>query len=172
MNIIFESTHLLVLEQDHWQYVERKRGKSAVAVIAVTEDGKLVLTEQYRRPVRARVLDFPAGLVGDEESNDDPAATAKKELEEETGHTCESVEILATGPTSPGITSEIVSLYRARGVRKIGSGGGIGGEEITVHLVPLEEIRGWLLQRSQQGVLVDQKLWAGLYFLAQGTDEL
>ena len=165
MKTIFEGTKLLVLEHDHWQYVERKKGKSAVAVVAVTDDGNLVLTEQYRRPMQARVVDFPAGLVGDEGGDHDPEKTAKKELEEETGHTCDSVELLAKGPTSPGITSELVSLYRARGVRKAGSGGGVGREAITVHLVPLQDVRRWLQQKSKEGVLIDLKLWGGLYFV-------
>jgi len=162
MHTIYESKHLLLLEDDHWQFVERKKGKSAVAVIAVTDEGEVILTEQYRRPVQARVIDWPAGLVGDE-GNDDPEETAKRELEEETGYTCESVELLASGPTSAGITSEIVSLYRARGVRKIGDGGGVGGEDITVHLVALRGIEDWL--KTREGVLVDAKLWSGLYFL-------
>src|SRR5205823_1964216 len=90
----FEGKHVIVLERGGWEYVERKKGKEAVAVIATTEDGELILVEQYRRPVDARVIDWPAGLVGDDGEND-PAATARQELEEETGYTCTSVELLA-----------------------------------------------------------------------------
>ncbi|HEV7763808.1 MAG TPA: NUDIX hydrolase, partial [Thermoanaerobaculia bacterium] len=106
MKTIHRTAHLLIREQDDWQFVERKKGKTAVAVIAQTDDGRVILTEQFRVPVQARVIDFPAGLIGDEEGTNDPAKTARKELEEETGYTCESVERLAGGPTSPGITSE------------------------------------------------------------------
>jgi ADP-ribose pyrophosphatase len=166
---VFEGDHLLVLERDHWQYVERKKGKSAVAVVAVTDDGKLILTEQFRRPVNARVLDLPAGLVGDEEGSEDPERTARKELEEETGYACDSVEHLATGPSSPGITSEMVSLYRARGVRKTGEGGGVGGEDITVHLVAVAELDGWLQTKGAAGVLVDLKIRSAQYFLSKST---
>lgn len=165
MKTIFEGKHVLVLERDGWQYVERKKGKEAVVVIAETEDGEIILTEQLRRPVDARVIDFPAGLVGDEEGSDDPAETSKRELEEETGYVCDSVELLAKGPTSPGITSEVVSFYRAYGVRKKGSGGGVGGEDITVHTVPRGELAAWLKRKEGEGVLVDLKLWGGLYFL-------
>lgn len=166
MHTIFESERILVRERDGWEYVERKKGKEAVAVLAVTEDGRAVLTEQFRKPVNARVIDWPAGLVGDDGTND-PAATAKKELEEETGYVCRSVEFLAKGPSSPGITSEKVSLYRALDVRKEGEGGGVGGEDITVHLVPLAELPNWLRAREKEGILVDLKLWAGLYFLTR-----
>lgn len=159
---IFEGDHLFVRERDGWQFVERKKAKEAVAVLAETDRGEVVLTEQHRKPLARRVIDFPAGLVGDEEGTDDPRATAKKELEEETGYTCDSVELLARGPSSPGITSEMVSLYRASGVRKQGEGGGVGGENIKVHLVPRDSIGDWLRKRENEGMLIDLKL--ALYF--------
>ena len=160
---LFEGDHLLVKERHGWQYVERKSATEAVAVLAETDRGEIVLTEQHRKPVGKRVIDFAAGLVGDEQDGPtDPAKTAKKELEEETGYVCESVERLAKGPTSPGITSELVTLYRARGARKKGEGGGVGGEDITVHAVPRGELRSWL---DKQEVMIDLKVWAGLYFL-------
>jgi ADP-ribose pyrophosphatase len=166
MKIVFEGDHVLVIERDHWQYVERKKGKTAVAVIAETDDGKVILTEQFRRPMNARVIDWPAGLVGDEEANVTPAETAAKELEEETGYVCKKVELLAGGPTSPGITSEQVSLYRAHGVTRKGDGGGVEGEDITVHTIPRGELVAWLNRKREEGVLIDLKLWAGLYFLS------
>jgi ADP-ribose pyrophosphatase len=166
MKTVFEGDHLLVLERDHWQFVERKKGKTAVAVIAETEEGNVLLTEQYRRPVDARVIDWPAGLVGDEDPSLSPADTAKQELEEEAGYTCESVELLASGPSSPGITSERVSLFRAHRVRRHGKGGGVGGEDITVHAVPRGELVPWLVKKQQEGVSVDLKIWSGLYFLS------
>jgi ADP-ribose pyrophosphatase len=154
MKKIFEGNHVLVLARGDWEYVERKKGEQAVAVIAETDDGELILTEQFRAPVNANVLDLPAGLVGDEGSND-PEKTAIRELEEETGYTCDSVELVVKGPTSPGITSEIVSIYRACGVRKVGVGGGVGREQITVHCVSLNEVHEWV---RRQSALIDLKL--------------
>lgn len=161
---IFEGKRVVVFERDEWEYVERKKATEAVAVIAVTNDGEVILTEQHRKPVDARVIDWPAGLVGDDGEND-PAATAKKELEEETGFRCERVELLARGPSSPGITSEIVSLYRAHDVRRVGKGGGVGSEKITVHMIPRASVERWLRDREREGVLVDLKLWGGLHFV-------
>jgi ADP-ribose diphosphatase len=161
---VYEGKHILVLERDGWEYVERKSSTEAVAVVAVTGEDEVILTEQYRRAVDARVIDWPAGLVGDE-GDDGPAATAKKELEEETGFRCERVERLARGPSSPGITSEIVTFYRAYGVTRVGEGGGVGGEKITVHVVPRAEIVRWLCEREREGVLIDLKLWSGLHFV-------
>lgn len=164
MKTVFEGDHLFVKETDGWQFVERKSATEAVAVLAETDDGAVVLTEQHRKPLGKRVIDFPAGLVGDEGTND-PKKTAKKELEEETGYTCETVELLVRGPSSPGITSEMVSLYRAHGVRKHGEGGGVEGENITVHVIPRAELHDWLRSKEREGVLIDLKL--GLYFLGQ-----
>lgn len=167
MKQIFEGRRVLVLERNGWEFVERKKGKEAVAVIAETGDGRVILTEQHREPVGKRVIDFPAGLVGDEEGHDDPAGTTRKELLEETGYACDSVELLARGPSSPGITSEIVSFYRARGMRKEGEGGGVGNEKITVHTIARTELRAWLDKQASSGTLIDLKIWGGLYFLDQ-----
>lgn len=156
MHTVFEGKHVFVRERDGWEFVERKSAKEAVAVIAVTDAGEVVLTEQYRRPVDARVIDLVAGLL------DDPSRgveeTARHELEEEAGFACTAIERVASGPTSPGITSEIVHIVRARGLRRTGQGGGVDGEKITVHLVPERELAEWLRRKESDGVLVDLKV--------------
>ncbi|MBP7677193.1 MAG: DNA mismatch repair protein MutT, partial [Thermoanaerobaculia bacterium] len=75
-----------------------------------------------------------------------------------------AVERLAEGPPSAGGTSEIVTLSRARGLERVGPGGGVEGEEITVREVPLAEAEAYLERRAREGVLVDPKVWAGLLF--------
>jgi len=157
MKKIFEGKHINVFERDGWEYAERKSAKEAVAIIAVA-DGKLILTEQYRRPVDARVIDLPAGLI----EKHDAEETAKRELEEETGYVCDRVEPVIKAPTSPGITSEIVQYYRAINPRKTGKGGGVGGEDITVHAIAAGELEQWL---GKQRSLVDAKVWTALYFV-------
>jgi ADP-ribose pyrophosphatase len=164
MRQIFEGKHVLVLERDGWEFVERKKGKSAVAILAVTDDDRVLFVEQFRRPVNARVIDFPAGLVGDEDDQERPEETARRELEEEAGYACTTMECLISGPTSPGITSETVAFYRATGLSQRGAGGGIAGEDITVHRVPRSEIAGWLQRKIDEGMLIDVKIWAGLWW--------
>ena len=163
MKILFEGDHLYVKERDHWQYVERKSAKEAAVVLAETDDGEVILVEQFRKPLNARVIEFPAGLIGDEDPSVDGAETARRELEEEAGYACDSVELLARGPSSAGITSEMVRFYRAKGVRRIGKGGGVGGEDITVHLVPRARLHAFLREKNDEGVLTDLKV--ALYFL-------
>ena len=169
MKTVCKGKRIVLLENDDWEYVERMRGKEAVAIVAVTDDGRVILTEQLRRPVNARVIDWPAGLVGDEDDGSDPEETAHKELKEETGYECDSVELLARGPTSPGITSEIVSFYGSVGVRRVGKGGGVGGEDIEVHAVALKSIETWLAKQRKAGKLIDLKVWGGLYFAMKST---
>ena len=74
------------------------------------------------------------------------------------------MERIAEGPPSAGVTSEIVTLFRARGLERVGPGGGVEGESITVREVPLAEAEAYLQRRAREGVLVDPKVWAGLLF--------
>jgi ADP-ribose pyrophosphatase len=164
MKTLFEGNKIIVLERDGWEFVERKKGKSAAIIIARTADGKIVLVGQHRRPVDARVIDFAAGLVGDD-GDEDAETTARRELEEETGYRCASLQRLASGPTSPGITSEIATFFLATGLERTGE----AEPEITVYEIAQDKIVEWLRARESEGVLIDVKVWAGLYFVPQST---
>jgi len=158
--------HLRLVARNGWEFVERPGVHGIVLVVAVTPEGRLLLVEQRREPVDGNVLELPAGLAGDADS---PAGepleeAARRELAEETGWEAASMERLTAGPPSAGVTSEVVTLFRARGLVKAGAGGGVEGEEITVHEVPLEGAEAFLLAREAAGVLVDPKVWAGLFF--------
>jgi len=63
------------------------------------------------------------------------------------------------------LTSETVTLFRASGLKRTGAGGGVAHENITVHEVPLNETNDWLENKAEAGVLVDPKIYAGLYFV-------
>jgi ADP-ribose pyrophosphatase len=155
MHTVFEGKHIFVKERDGWEYAERTNATEAVAVIAVTDNDELVLTEQYRRAVDASVIDWVAGLL---DSGKDAEATARQELSEEAGFDCTSIEQIASGPSSPGITSEIVHIVRAHGLRRTGEGGGVDGEKIAVHVVPRREALDFLRRKESEGVLVDLKV--------------
>ncbi len=150
-----------------WEYAERIKATGAAIIVAVTEEGKLLLVEQYRVPCHARTIELPAGIIGDEPDapNEPHPEAARRELLEETGFAAEHMAPLVTGPASSGLTSELVTLFKATGLRRTGQGGGIGNEEITVHEVPLTEVHDWLTAKARAGVLVDPKIYAGLYFL-------
>jgi ADP-ribose pyrophosphatase len=158
---------LALVKEGHWEYAERVNATGAAIIIAATEDRKLLLVEQYRIPVHARTIEMPAGIIGDEPGRtiEDHAEAARRELLEETGYEAEQVEALVTGAASSGLTSELVTFFRATKLRRVHNGGGVASERITVHEVPLQEVDGWLAQKISAGILVDPKIYAGLYFL-------
>jgi ADP-ribose pyrophosphatase len=87
----------------------------AVAVIAVTADNKIVMVRQYRKAMERTLVEIPAGKL---EKGEEPVVTAKRELQEETGYTCEELEPLISFYTSPGFADELVHLFIAKGLRK------------------------------------------------------
>lgn len=86
----------------------------AVAVIAFTEENKMVMVRQYRKAMERVLVEIPAGKL---EIGEEPVVTAKRELEEETGYTCDDLEPLISFYTSPGFADELVHLYVAKGLR-------------------------------------------------------
>ena len=166
-SIQWQGKFLRVRKVGRWEFAERVNDVQGVVVVAVTDDGKLLLTEQARPPVGKRVIELPAGLAGDLESNhgEAPSSAARRELLEETGYDASELNLLASGPPSAGLSSEIVSFFRAAKLRRVGKGGGEGNERIDIHEVPLNECASWLEERARQGLLIDPKVYAGLYFV-------
>lgn len=164
--IIAEGKYVRYLVNDGWEYVERPNCSGAVIILAVTDGNRLLFTEQFRIPIGKPVIEFPAGLVGDTDDRAEAVeAAALRELLEETGYAADRILLLASGPTSAGLSAEVVTLVRAVGLKKLSGGGGDSAESITVHEVPLADVESWLRQQEQQGKLVDPKVYAGLYFL-------
>lgn len=161
--------HLQLLRERGWEFADRVRGRGVVAVIAVTDQDELVLTEQYRVPVKRRVVDLPAGLAGDVDGEEEEAfeVAARRELVEETGYDGETFEYAFSGPTSAGMTTEMMTFFIARNVRKVASGGGDDGEAIRVQVVPLKKIYRWLRKKETARTCVDPKVYAALGVLAK-----
>lgn len=157
---------LALRRRDRWEYASRVNASAVVGILALTPAGGLLLVEQFRVPLQARVIELPAGLVGDEAPDEDLAAAAGRELVEETGWEAARLEVLGRGPSSAGLCDEISTLVRARDLRRVGVGGGVAGEDITVHEVPLAGVSAWLRAREREGLLVDYKIRAGLWWLA------
>jgi ADP-ribose pyrophosphatase len=165
--ILAKGRFLDLVTRDGWEYARRPNATAVVAVLAVTPAGELLLVEQPRIPVGGMVIELPAGLVGDEDAAEKIEAAAARELEEETGWTPAKCTVIATGPSSPGLTSEMITLVRAEDLRRSGAGGGVAGERITVHAIPLAEVPGWLAKRAAAGAVIDHKVYAGLWWLGQ-----
>lgn len=162
---LFETRWLGLYRIEHWDFVRRPNSDAAVGILAVTPDDEIVLVEQFRIPMQARVIELPAGLVGDEEefAGESLAETARRELLEETGYRAGSMNPLISGPTSSGMTSESTHLFHATGLVREHPGGGVAGENIIVHHVPLSAIRLWLSAQEGEGKIIDFKIHAALW---------
>lgn len=168
--ILAAGRFLVLRRRKGWEFVERPKIADVAVMVAVTNEGEAVFVEQYREPVRARMVEWPAGLVGDEKGYESEQLldAANRELEEETGFRAGELSIIGKGPSSGGLTSEVVTFIRASKLEKVGDGGGVPGENIKIHLVPLAEVDSWLEARAKEGRLIDPKVYAGLYFISRG----
>ncbi len=166
--VLAEGKFLRLVVENGWEYVERTIAPSPVGIVAVTDDQKLLLIEQYRPPLHAQIIEIPAGLVGDlaDSANESLEIAAKRELLEETGYEAQTITFLSTQPTSAGLTSETVRLVQATGLRKVNHGKlGDGKEEISLIELPLAEAREWLTARAAEGRLIDPKVYAALWLV-------
>lgn len=172
--IIAEGKHIRLLKTPSgWEYVERVNPDGAVVIVPLTEEHKLILVEQFRPPLNKRVIEFPAGLVGDTDDflGESFENAAERELLEETGYAAEKMEYLMDGPPSPGLSNERVTYFRATNLRRVAEGGGDESEDIVVHEVPIRDITSFLQTAKKRGAEIDPKIFAGLYFLGGALGE-
>ena len=165
VKVHYRGRFLGLQEREGWEYAFRTNASGVVVLVPVTDTGELVLVEQHRTPVSGRVIELPAGLAGDTGNRDENLETAaQRELIEETGYRAGFLDELLTCPSTPGMSDEIVTIFFAGGLERVGPGGGDGNEDITVHHVPLESATQWLETRMAEGIMVDPKIYAGLFW--------
>ncbi len=162
--ILAEGKYLRLVARGHWEYAERTSATGAVTIVALTDDRRLVLVEQFRIPLSASVIELPAGLAGDIAAEGDLSLeeSARRELLEETGYDALEMQYLMSGPTSAGLSNEVVTFFHATGLKRLHAGGGDEHERITVHEPLLDHIDDWLAEQSQAGLLIDPKIFAGI----------
>ncbi len=165
--ILHQGRWLKLQKQGTWEFVSRTNPGGAAVIIAVTPTAKVLFVEQFRVPIKLRTIEFPAGLIGDDAAfADESAATsAARELEEETGWRPSQVKYIHGGPSSAGMSTEYMHFYRASGLSKIHAGGGVAGEDIVVHEIPVDQVSAFLVERIAAGYAVDPKVYAGVHFL-------
>ena len=168
--IVWQGKFVTAKKRGRWEYVSRSRGIRAAVILAVDEEDHVLLVEQYRVPLEMTCLELPAGLIGDDDGaeDEDPLAAAGRELEEDTGYRASTLENLGTFYSSPGMVSESFTFVRARGLTKVGEGGGVEGENITVHRVARSDLTEFIAAKRQEGCGIDVRM---LTLLGQGFIE-
>lgn len=158
--IRWEGRFIAAKTRGRWEYVSRTRDIRAAVILATDAENHVILVEQFRVPLGRRTIELPAGLVGDEAGSEDEDATAAaaRELEEETGYRAGRIEPVGEFYSSPGMVTESYTLFRATELVKVGDGGGVADEAITVHRVPLGKIEAFLAERRAAGLGIDTRL--------------
>jgi ADP-ribose diphosphatase len=145
---------LIDVTVERWGEHEREivEHPGAVAIVAVDREERVTLVRQLREPARKELLELPAGTL---EEGEEPLATAKRELEEETGLTGGSWRELAAFYTTPGFCRERMHLFVAEGL-DAGQAHQEADESIELVRVPVAELRDRVRE------LEDAKTIAGL----------
>jgi ADP-ribose pyrophosphatase len=165
--VLGQGRYVTLLDEGGWEYAVRPHVTGIVVIVAITDDDHLVMVQQHRAAVHNQVIELPAGMVGDTDDRRDEslADAAARELTEETGYEAREVVPLAEGPIAVGMSNEIVSFFHARGLTRVGPGGGVESEQITVHTIPLRELMPFLKERAAAGLGIDPKIYAGLFLV-------
>lgn len=130
-----------------------------VNLIALDDQKRLILVKQYRYPVGKSILETPAGKI---EPNEETMVTAKRELEEETGYTCDDLKSVGRFATSPGFCNEYIENFLALNLQKLEEE--VAGDEdefITVFPVTKEEA----LKLVEEGRICDFKTIYAIQYL-------
>jgi ADP-ribose pyrophosphatase len=137
----------------------------AVGIVALDEDGNILLVNQYRHPVRARLDELPAGLL--DEDGESALEAAKRELAEETGMAARKWDVLVDLHTSPGISDEAIRIYLARELYRAPLDGFAPEHEeaaMTVSREPLPDA----LRRVMAGRITNAAAAAGILAVVHG----
>jgi ADP-ribose pyrophosphatase len=148
---------IVAKRRGRWEYASRKRGIRAAVIVAI-DGGEVLLVEQYRVPIGKPCLELPAGLIGDLDHGEDDLASARRELEEETGYRAAQWETVGEFYSSPGLVEESFTLLKATGLTRVGDGGGTHDEGIVVHRVPLDRVAATIAEHRARGHGIDAKL--------------
>ncbi|MGV0813121.1 NUDIX hydrolase [Mycolicibacterium boenickei] len=129
----------------------------AVAVVALDEDGNVVLVYQYRHPLGRRLWELPAGLL--DLGGEPPEVTAARELAEETGLAAAHWRVLVDLDSTPGFSDESVRIFLATGLTEVGRPEAEHEEaDMVVDRVPLPEA----VRRVFSGDIVNSIAVAGI----------
>ncbi|MHA2279947.1 MAG: NUDIX hydrolase [Promethearchaeota archaeon] len=162
--LVFEGKFINVVQRNGWEFVERRGVTDIVGILAITDDHKMILIEQYREPIQKICIEIPAGLVDDQEPIQD---AANRELLEETGYEAKCLQTIGSFPLTPGMTSEIMTIIMATELVKKGEGGGVDADEdIKIIEIPLITSPRDIMKLAEDGQkFIDCKVFLAAYFV-------
>jgi ADP-ribose pyrophosphatase len=133
--------------------------RGAAAVIPLTDDGHVIMVRQYRKAAERELLEIPAGGL---EVGEDPEVCARRELAEEAGLAAQSLDHLVTFIPSPGIMTELITIFVARDLTPIERAAPGDEEDLRVVRVPVERVHSMI----RSGEISDAKSIIGLLLAA------
>src|SRR5215216_4963132 len=103
--VVAETGFLRLIDRDGWFFVQRPNATGVAVIVAVTDEGRLLLVEQHRPALGGSVIELPAGLAGDQSEHAQEAleTAARRELLEETGYSCQQMQAVVTCASAPGL---------------------------------------------------------------------
>ena len=131
----------------------------AVAVIALTDDGKILIERQFRLSAKSVLFEIPAGLA---HKGEDLAKAARRELIEETGYDARKIRKVFAGFSSPGYSTEVITFFVASGLKHVGQNLDVD-EMIEVKKMSIKKC----VQMIKSGKIRDNKTIAGVLFASQ-----
>ena len=133
----------------------------AVTVIALLDDNRLVLERQFRYPLGRELIELPAGKI---DPGEDPLATARRELREETGYVAEDWSHLTTIHPLCAYSNERIEMYLARNLKL--EARALDEEEfLEVFTVPARDALHWV----RSGRVTDVKTIIGLFLAGKNS---
>lgn len=167
--------HIIEVVVDDVQLPDGGTGKrelvfhpGAVAVIPITEDNKMIMVKQYRKPLEKVTLEIPAGKIDPGEQNK-PKETAERELEEETGYRANKFSFVNSMYVSPGFANELLHIYFAEQLEKVPNPRPLDDDEvIELYTLTLAEAKAEITS----GLICDAKtIFAVQYWELQQLKE-
>lgn len=150
---------IVTVKDGNTSFREIVEHNGGAAVVAIKDDGKVVMVKQFRKPFERVMLEIPAGKT---EEGEDPRETVIRELKEETGYTAENVELLCKYAPSVGYLTEVLYIYKATGLTP-GETNFDPQEAIDQVELPLEEV----VEMIKAGDIVDGKTMTGILLTNQ-----
>ncbi|WP_131022102.1 NUDIX hydrolase [Clostridioides difficile] len=133
----------------------------AVGIVAITDDNKVVLVKQFRKPIEKPIFEIPAGKL---EKNESPKECAERELKEETGYSAKNIKLIHKFFTSAGFSNEIMFVYLATGLTP-GENNLDADEFLDVYEIELEEAYNMVLKNDVEDAKTSIGLLLSLIFI-------